>query len=213
MIINGKYSSWKYWLWVRRMAFALNKESWYAIKQQINRSIIFNTVYQDKNTGWTFWSYKSLSVLPESGPYRIFVLVFNWNHFEMRLLNLRINFYLLRTFLIHLGSLFVFVFFLCCFFFHYFSAKFHLWPSSGDLPRPWIGMLSLVTISPVITAFQPSCNRIPSNYCLDHSSRPVAQRIGRWVSTVPGEHCQKIAVSNPTQAGQRFTWSKTWCDR
>ena len=30
---------------------------------------------------------------------------------------------------------------------------------------------------------------------------------------VPGEHCQKIAVSNPTQAGQRFTWSKTWCDK
>ena len=23
----------------------------------------------------------------------------------------------------------------------------------------------------------------------------------------------EIAVSNPTQAGQRFTWSKTWCDR
>ena len=30
---------------------------------------------------------------------------------------------------------------------------------------------------------------------------------------VPGEHCQKIAVSNPTQASQRFTWLKTWCDR
>ena len=30
---------------------------------------------------------------------------------------------------------------------------------------------------------------------------------------VPGEHCQKIAVSNPIQAGQRFTWSKTWCNR
>ena len=30
---------------------------------------------------------------------------------------------------------------------------------------------------------------------------------------VPGEHCQKIVVSNPTQTGQRFTWSKTWCDR
>ena len=30
----------------------------------------------------------------------------------------------------------------------------------------------------------------------------------RWVSTVPGEHCQKIVVSIPTQAGQRFTWSK-----
>ena len=27
-----------------------------------------------------------------------FVIVFNWNHFEMRLPNLRINFYLLRTF-------------------------------------------------------------------------------------------------------------------
>ena len=54
--------------------------------------------------GWIFWSYKSLSGLPESGPYRIFVLVFNWNHFEMRLLNLRINFYLLRTFYPHLGS-------------------------------------------------------------------------------------------------------------
>ena len=33
--------------------------------------------------GWILWSYKSLSVLPESVPYRIFVLVFNWNHFEM----------------------------------------------------------------------------------------------------------------------------------
>ena len=48
-------------------------------------------------------------------------------------------------------------FFLYCFFFHYVSAKFHLWPSSDD--------------------------------------------------------CLKIVVSNPTQAGQRFTWSKTWCDR
>ncbi len=39
----------------------------------------------------------------------------------MRLLNLRINFYLLQT--------------LCCFFFHYVSAKFHLWLSSSDLLR------------------------------------------------------------------------------
>ena len=76
-------------------------------------------------------------------------IVFNWNHFEMRLLNLRINFYLLRTFCPHLGRFFI----LCCFFFHYVSDKFHLWPSSGDLPRPRIGMLSLVTVSPVISAF------------------------------------------------------------
>ena len=64
--------------------------------------------------------------------------------------DVRINFYFLRTFCPHLGS------FLCCFFFHYVSAKFHLWPSSGDLPRPRIGMMSLVTVSPVITAFH-SC--------------------------------------------------------
>ena len=32
-------------------------------------------------------------------------------------------------------------------------------------------------------------------------------------NSIPGEHCQKIVVSNPTQAGQRFTWSKMWCDR
>ena len=69
----------------------------------------------------------------------------------MRILHLRINFYLLRTFCPYLGS------FLCCFFFHYVSAKFHLWPSSGDLPRPRIGMLSLITVPPVITAFHSCC--------------------------------------------------------
>ena len=58
----------------------------------------------------------------------------------------------LRTFCPHLVS-----FFLCLFFFHYVSAKFHLWPSSGDLSRPRIGMLSLVTVSPVITAFHSCC--------------------------------------------------------
>ena len=51
----------------------------------------------------------------------------------------------------------ILVVFLCCFFFHYVSAKFHLWSSSGDLPRPRIGMLSLVTVSPVITAFHSCC--------------------------------------------------------
>ena len=56
----------------------------------------------------------------------------------------------------HLGR----VFFLYCFFFHYVSAKFPLWPSSGDLPQPRIGMLSLVTVSLVITAFHSCCQRI-----------------------------------------------------
>ena len=35
------------------------------------------------------------------------IIIFNWNHFEMRLLNLRINFYLLRTFCPHLGCFYV----------------------------------------------------------------------------------------------------------
>ena len=57
-----------------------------------------------------------------------------------------------RLFFSHLGR-----FFLCCYFFHYVSAKFHLWPSSGDLLRPRIRMLNLVTVSPVITAFHSCC--------------------------------------------------------
>ena len=64
----------------------------------------------------------------------------------------RINFLfiLLRTFPPHLGS------FLCCF----FSLRFGQIPSGllqVILPRPQIGMLSLVTVSPVITAFHSCC--------------------------------------------------------
>ena len=54
-------------------------------------------------------------------------------------------------------SLLTIYLFLSCFFFHYVSAKFHLWPSSDDLLRPRIGMKSLVTVSPVITAFHSGC--------------------------------------------------------
>ena len=82
---------------------------------------------------------------------------------KYQILNLRINFYLLRTFPPHLGS------FLCCFFFHYVSAKFHLWPSSDDLPQPRIGMLSLVTVPSVITACH-SC-------CLSHH---VFDQVNHW---------------------------------
>ena len=69
----------------------------------------------------------------------------------LKYVELELIFYLLRTFCSHLGC------FLCCFFFHYVSAKFHFWPSSGDLPWPRIGMLSLVTVSPVITTFHSCC--------------------------------------------------------
>ena len=65
------------------------------------------------------------------------------------------------------------VFFCVVFFFHYILAKFHLWPSSGDLPRPRIGMMSLVTVSPVITAFH-SC-------CLSHH---VFDQVNLWLAWV-----------------------------
>ena len=58
------------------------------------------------------------------------------------LYNLSINF--IADFCPHFGSF-------CCLS-HNVSAKFHLWPSSGNKPRPRIGMLSLVTVSPVIAA-------------------------------------------------------------
>ena len=79
-------------------------------------------------------------------PCRDSSIVFNWKHFEMRLLNLRINFfYLLRTFCPHLGSFCV------------------------------VSSLRFRQISPLaffrwLTATSDknteSCNRIPSNYCL-----------------------------------------------
>ena len=77
-------------------------------------------------------------------------LIFNWNHFEMRLLNRRINFYLLRTFVLILVDFFV-LFLLSLHFGQISPLK------SGDLPRPRIGMMSLVTVSPVITAFHSCC--------------------------------------------------------
>ena len=58
------------------------------------------------------------------------------------------------------------------------------------------------------------------------SKRMISLQITRWNDKIEGfenaifwqcspgtEHCQKIAVSNPSQAGQRFTWSKTLCNR
>ena len=55
--------------------------------------------------------YKTLNVLLQVNIITDILIVFNWNHFEMRFLNLRFFFfYLLWTFCPHLGS------FLCCFF-------------------------------------------------------------------------------------------------
>ena len=69
----------------------------------------------------------------------------------MKLLNLRINFYLLRTFCPHLGSFCVVSSFTT------FRPNFTSGLLQVILPRPRIGMMSLVTVSPVITAFHSCC--------------------------------------------------------
>ena len=86
----------------------------------------------------------------------------------------------------------ILVFFVCCSFFHYVSAKFHLWPSSGDLQRPRIGMLSLVTVSPVITAFH-SC-------CLSH-------HVFDQVNLCPVTRLSEVAVNHPKKARSKI-WPK-----
>ena len=59
---------------------------------------------------------------------------------RVRIYLVRINFYLLRTIFL------ILVVFVCCFFFHYVSAKLHLWPdydtkqSDGEVPEmQWFG--------------------------------------------------------------------------
>ena len=96
---------------------------------------------------WLYHSrYFSINKLDKSKYFctclLIGIIFFRWGFLIWEL----IFFYLLRTFCPYLGR----------FFFCVISAKFHFWPSSGDLPRPRIGMLSLVTVSPVITVFH-SC--------------------------------------------------------
>ena len=67
-----------------------------------------------------------------------FVIVFNWNHFEMRLLNLR-NFFFF--FFFHSGLFLLILVVFVLFLLHYVSAKFHLWPkrskdeTTQKLPR------------------------------------------------------------------------------
>ena len=78
-------------------------------------------------------------------------------------LEFRIYIYIWELIFIYCG-LFVLIlvgFFLCCFFFHYVSAKFHLWPSSGDFTA-------------TSDRNAESCNRIPSNYCVFWPSKPLA---------------------------------------
>ena len=80
---------------------------------------------------------------------------------------MRINFYLLRTSCPHLGSFCVVSTFTT------FRPNFTSGLFQVILPRPRIGMLSLVTVSPVITAFH--------SFCLSHH---VFDQVNLWLAWV-----------------------------
>ena len=142
--------------------------------------------------GWIFfffWSDKSLSGLPESGPYRIFVLVFNWNHFEMRLLNLRINFYLLQTFFL---ILVVFELFL-------------LSLRSGQISP----LAFFRWFTATLDRNDESCNRIPSNYC---ESIVVVYQL--WKAVITGDTVTRLSIpiwgrGKSPEEGQRWNLAGT----
>ena len=144
----------------------------------------------------------------------------------MRLLNLRINFIYCGLFVLILVVFFFFFFFFDVVSpFTTFQPNFTSGLLQVILPQPRIGMMSLVTVFPVITAFH-SC-------CLLHH---VFDQVNLWPAWVgfetaifwqcsPGTVAQRIealslygsrwALSEDSsfKAGQRFTWSKTWCNR
>ena len=76
----------------------------------------------------------------------ILLLSFNWNHFEMWLLYLRINFYLLLTFCPHIGS-------------------FRVVSSFTTFRLKFTAGLLQVIFNATSDRNAESCNRIPSNYC------------------------------------------------
>ena len=80
------------------------------------------------------------------------MIVFNWNHFEMRLLNLRINFFIYCELFVLILVLFVLLL-LSLRLGQISPLAFFRW----FLRWPRIGMLSLVTVSPVITACHSCC--------------------------------------------------------
>ena len=121
-----------------------------------------------------------------------YLKLFNLNHFEIRLLNLRINFYLLRTFCPHLGS--SFLFFLCVVSsFTTFRPNFTSGLLQLILPRPRIGMMSLVTVFPVITAFHSCCQ-----------SHHVFDQVNLWPAWVEFETAIFWQCSSGTVETQRL---------
>ena len=64
---------------------------------------------------------------------------------------------------------------------HYVSAKFHLWPSSGDKLRPRIGILSLVTLSQVNTAFQLKKKKDYYKFGTNPTMEDQIKRMNNWI--------------------------------
>ena len=114
----------------------------------------------------------------------------------MRLLNLIIDFYLFFALILVVCVVYSFT---------TFRPNLTSGLLQAILPWPRIGMLSLVTVSPVITAFH--------NYILDHTSGPVAQRIealrlygSRWALS-------EDSGFKSFQSRPEVYLVKTWCDR
>ena len=124
----------------------------------------------------------------------------------------------MRTFCHHFSS------FCVLFLLHYVSAKFHLWPSSDDLtatsdrnaescnrvPNNYCLPL-LLSIAPRFWPSKPlaglgtNWNRYLLTILTWNRRDSTPLSASPRAPSVPGEYCQKIAVSIPTQVDQRFT--------
>ena len=92
------------------------------------------------------------------------------------------------------------------------------WVVRARLTSPKIKILK-ISLSQQLFLFNGKCKNWKRQkrydfYLINNNKNDWIYKTKKSILDRPsGEHCQKIAVSKPTQAGQRFTWSKTWCDR
>ena len=118
----------------------------------------------------------------------IIIIVFNWNHFEMRLLNQRINFLFIADFLSSSWYFFFFVLFLLSLRFGQISPlAFFMWFTATSDKND-----EFVTVSPVITAWH-SC-------CLSHH---VFDQVNLWPAWVGFETASFWQCSPGTVETQR----------
>ena len=119
---------------------------------------------------------------------------------------MRINFYLLRTFPPHLGSFCVVSSFTT------FRPNFTSGLLQVILPRLWIGMLSLVTVSPVITAFHSCCL---SHHVFDQVNlwptwvgfeTTIFNRQQLWKAVITGDTVTRLSI--PIRGRGKITWRR-----